>query len=198
MAMNSASPVFPTYTPSTPVNINTHPNMDICGMLTMLIHKVDMMDSILTQLDEIQTSVTGLTDKVHSFGENISTVEKKLVELEQSRTYDSSMLDDINKRQNEMYEMLTKMQKQEDQSRREAGMRREITDLRCRSMRDNLMFYQIEEESFESKVIDFIETKLGLDDAVDMKIHRAHRVCAYNKDRIRPIVVKFAFFPRPC
>ena len=65
-------------------------------------------------------------------------------------------------------------------------------------MRDNLMFYKIEEEkeeSSESKVIDFIETKLGIDDAADMKIHRAHRVGTYNKDRIRPIVVKFAFFP---
>ena len=190
MAMNSASPVFPTYTPSTPGNINTHPNMDICGMLTMLIHKVDMMDSILTQLDEIQTSVTGLTGIVHSFGETISTAEKQLVELEQSRTYDNSMLDDINKRQKEMEEMLTKMQKQEkDQSHREAGMRREITDLRCRSMCGNLMFYKIEEEkeeSCESKVIDFIETKLGLDDGVEMKIHSAHRVGAYNKDRINP------------
>ena len=147
MAMNSASPVFPTYTPSTPGNINTHPNMDICGMLTMLIHKVDMMDSILTQLDEIQTSVTGLTGMVHSFVETISTAEKQLVELEQSRTYDNSMLDDNNKRQKEMEEMLTKMQKQEeDQSHREAGMKREIIDLRCRSMRGNLMFYKIEEE----------------------------------------------------
>ena len=86
MAMSSASPVFPTYTPSTPVNINTQPNMNICGMVTMLIHNVNMMDSKLTQLDAIQISVTGLTGKVHSFAEKISTVAKKLVKLEQSRT----------------------------------------------------------------------------------------------------------------
>ena len=84
--MSSASPVFSTYTPSTPVNINTLPNMDICGIRTMLIHNVNKMDSKLTQLDAIQKSVTGLTGKVHSFAEKISTVAKILVELEQSRT----------------------------------------------------------------------------------------------------------------
>ena len=65
-------------------------------------------------------------------------------------------------------------------------------------MRDNLTFYKIEEEkekSCESKVIDFIETTIGLDDAADININKAHRVGTYNKDRIRPNVVKFAFFP---
>ena len=59
MAMNSASPVFPSYTPSIPSNRNTHPNLDICGMLTTLIHKVDRMDSKLTQLDAIQNKCHG-------------------------------------------------------------------------------------------------------------------------------------------
>jgi len=50
-----------------------------------------------------------------------------------------------------MEEMLTNTQKQEeDQTRREAGMRRETTGLRRRSMRDNLMFYKIEKETEES------------------------------------------------
>jgi len=53
MAMNSTSPVFPTHKPFTSVNINTQPNMDICGMLTMLIHNVDIMESKQTQLDAI-------------------------------------------------------------------------------------------------------------------------------------------------
>ena len=72
-------------------------------------------------------------------------------------------------------------------------------------MRDNLLFMGITEcDSFEgrrdencSRVIhDFCRDKLKIEDAHDsIKIERAHRLGKYNRDKKRPIVVKFNHYP---
>ncbi|KAH3870961.1 hypothetical protein DPMN_034155 [Dreissena polymorpha] len=71
-------------------------------------------------------------------------------------------------------------------------MQHKVTDLKCRSMRDNLLFYKIPEEKdeqCEKKILDFIESKLLIENASkDIKLHRAHRIGRYNSMKIRPIV----------
>ena len=56
VAMNPGSPLFSQIpTPSTPVY--TQQNMDIPGMLNMMLQKLTTMDIQLSQLDAIQTSM---------------------------------------------------------------------------------------------------------------------------------------------
>lgn len=201
MAMNSASPVFTQFnTPVTPTNMNSQQSMDITGMLSMLIQKVDILDTKLTQLETIQSTVNGLTGKMNTLSQKISTLETKFEECERSRIFDSQLLDDINKKQKDMEILFSKMKQQERvQDRQETDMKREIIDLKCRSMRDNLLFFKLPEEkdeNCEQKVLDFVEEKLGIANAKsDIKLQRAHRIGRFNKDKIRPVVAKFAFYP---
>ena len=82
---------------------------------------------------------------------------------------------------------------------RESNLQREVTDLKCRSMRDNLLFYELPEgkdEDCASTVLHFIESKLEITDATStIKLQRANRIGTFHKDKIRAIVVKFVMFP---
>ena len=59
---------------------------------------------------------------------------------------------------------------------RESNLQREVTDLKCRSMRDNLLFYKLPEgknEDCASTVLHFIEPKLEITDATStIKLQR--------------------------
>ena len=78
-----------------------------------------------------------------------------------------------------------------------------VLDLQSRSMRDNLLFYNIPEcatreersgEKCEEKIRLFCESTLKIENMSNIKIDRAHRVGRFRADKNRPIVVKFNFY----
>ena len=80
----------------------------------------------------------------------------------------------------------------------------EIFDLESRSMPDNLLFCNVDEEdSFETrksenctgKVLTLCDNELQMEDSANnIKIDRAHRVGHYEHSEKRPIIVKFNLF----
>ncbi|XP_062607463.1 uncharacterized protein LOC134269280 [Saccostrea cucullata] len=76
-----------------------------------------------------------------------------------------------------------------------------ITDLKCRSMENNLLFYGLAEyngnrrENCVRLINDFCETELETPN-VRQQIERAHRIGQLNRENTnpRPIVVKFSTF----
>jgi hypothetical protein len=85
---------------------------------------------------------------------------------------------------------------------RENDLKKEVIELKSRSMRDNLLFFGIPEEKGEkdsdcvNKVLDLIENKLQVENASEnIKLHRAHRIGRYDSKKTRPIVAKFAYYP---
>ena len=109
-------------------------------------------------------------------------------------------MDDMLKTQREMDSLLLKMKTfEKDQNDKENKLRSEIVDLKCRSMRDNLLFFQIPEEkdeNCETKLLNFIENELGIVNAsTQIQLHRAHRVGPFKRGKTRPIVAKFAYYP---
>ena len=75
-----------------------------------------------------------------------------------------------------------------------------IVDLKVRSMRDNLLFHNVEEEARENttdKIFQLLEEKLEIPDARNkIKIDRSHRVGRKRDTQRKPraIVVKFNFY----
>ena len=79
-----------------------------------------------------------------------------------------------------------------------------IIDSQAHSMRDNLLFFGIEdcptaqgriEEDCTSKILHFCNDKLGIIAAAEnIKIDRSHRIGRYKVGSARPIVAKFCFF----
>ena len=73
----------------------------------------------------------------------------------------------------------------------------QITDLKCRSMRENIVVHGISEDKDEdwqmsqTKIKNFLKNDLKIDDAEDMEIDRAHRSGQKIAGKPRPIIVKF-------
>lgn len=209
MTMATASPVFQNGTRSgniSPDNINNSQAYDHgCStgsqsqgdMLALLLRRLDSMDTKLRHLEAIQSNISTLTIQVKTTDAKINSIEEKLGEIEKSREFDSNMLDKVNKKQSEMEKIIKKMERNEEKHREEERvMKVEITDLKCRSMRENLMFYNLTEERDEDckqKLISFIEREVKIEDAQAIVLQRAHRVGPHRHGKTRPIVAKFAY-----
>jgi hypothetical protein len=120
------------------------------------------------------------------------------------------MCDDLKKKHEEVMNALKAeksksdgLLKSVDDLRREKdSLKNDVVDLKGRSMRDNLLFYNIDEEkdrearkkeNCTEKVLKFCVDKIGIIDAYRYKIDRAHRVGSHEHGKIRPIVAKFNF-----
>ncbi|XP_045205948.2 uncharacterized protein LOC123558136 [Mercenaria mercenaria] len=154
----------------------------------------------LYTFQEIQYSVRSQTGRIDIVEQTIKGFEVKFQEIERSRQFDSNDLEEFNKKQRQIDSSLANLRKLESEQRtKEQELKREITDLKCRSMRDNLLFFNIPEEkdeNCENKVLNLIEAKFGIENAkTEIKLQRVHRIGAFKSSKIRPIVAKFGSFP---
>ena len=133
----------------------------------------------------------------------------KITELENSRSFDSHILDEVKNKQSHFDDQLkqerAKVESLTDECEKLRSVREDILDLQARSMRDNLLFMGFPEcETVESRknenctkiIFDFCHDVLKIPDAHEsIKIERAHRLGKFNRNKSRPIVVKFNHFP---
>ncbi|XP_053391044.1 uncharacterized protein LOC128553878 [Mercenaria mercenaria] len=168
-----------------------------------MIQKLDSIDKKLSQLDSIKNTVDKITGRLDTVDQKVNSMETKINDLERSREYDSSSMADIEKKQKEIDSLLSKLKVLEhQQTEQERSMKADITDLKCRNMRDNLLFFGIPEVKGESdsdcveKVLDLIKNKLEIKNAKSsIKLHRAHRIGKFDNAKTRPIVAKFVYYP---
>ncbi|KAK3083740.1 hypothetical protein FSP39_002403 [Pinctada imbricata] len=75
-------------------------------------------------------------------------------------------------------------------------LKRDLDDLKCRSMRDNLMFFGLAEISNENSFTPITEFCSDMLDIHDIRgyMDRSHRVGKFDRNKRRPIVVKFNNF----
>ena len=198
MASMSQPPPQPLHT--SPGTFGVNPDQ---GVMNLILQRLDNMDQKLGQLNSIQSSINSITVKVNDIETKFKTLESKVVTIENSRTFDSKTVEALQKKQNEIDTLLSKMRKVEtEQTKKEQELKAQVLDVQCRSMRDNLVFYRIPEELGETddgctrKILQFCEEKLEIENAArDIKLHRAHRMGRYTPTKVRPIVAKFAYYP---
>lgn len=189
----------PVFSPCPPAS-QTQPSVDI---FKILMQRLEAMDSKLTQMQTAQTgiqnSMTSLTVQINGLDAKISTLDTRVGDIEKSRQFDSQILDEISTKQKNIEAEFKKIKEAQITTSNESLLKDEIIDLKCRSMRDNLLFHKIPEERDENcvdKILNFIENEMKIENGKnDKKIQRAHRVGRYNASKVRPIVAKFAFFP---
>ncbi|KAL4221058.1 hypothetical protein ACF0H5_019320 [Mactra antiquata] len=119
-------------------------------MLQGIIQRLDSMDSKLNQLNKIQLTVDKITERLNTLDKKINDIERSNVFLsEQYEELSSSTIqhsDEISKLKNDMKHINDENLKLKQKN---AEFSDSITDLKCRSMRDNLLFFGIpENEAF--------------------------------------------------
>ncbi|KAL4236294.1 hypothetical protein ACF0H5_004681 [Mactra antiquata] len=134
--MNANSPTFSQQTQSmaNPDSIQT------------IIQKLERIDSKLGQLDKIQSTVDQITTR-------LNTMETKISEIEHSQQFISTQYEsmsnttDLNKQSiNKLNSSVDKLiVENKDLKSMNESMADDILDLKCRSMRDNMLFFGIPE-----------------------------------------------------
>ena len=132
--------------------------------------------------------------------EKLDGMESDIKDIKASLEYAHAEIADL-KQENEVMKKNNEksMERVEKLKRDNEMMRNKIVDLQARSMRDNLLFFNMPENDKENTtemIHDLLENKIGIEDARNkVKIDRSHRVgCRrVGNNKPRPIVVKFNF-----
>nr|XP_022312705.1 uncharacterized protein LOC111117757 [Crassostrea virginica] len=159
-----------------------------------IISQLGVMNQKLEKLDTIESSLS-------SMKREIKTLHTRVVEVEKSQEFISKSLEDNDKNTSQTLNDLSDLKLALETSMKEnTRLAENILDLQCRSMRDNLLFYGIEEarageqENCEDIVKEICESKLEINTGIE--IERAHRIGKKNYNKPRPIVVKFSRYPQ--
>ena len=137
----SSAPLFgaPTYIPS-----STNPWQNDYG---------NKLDTILSKLSKIELNQTAFLTRLDDMEGKIIETNKKVVEIENSQCHISEKYDDMNSKTKVNTSDIHKLQgevinltKSNDElSKSNKKIKDEVIDLKCRSMRDNMLFFGVPE-----------------------------------------------------
>ena len=141
-------PVTPSAN-NAPLSPSIQPSPDATQLVTSLqaiVHRLDAMDTKLSQLSAIQTSINKINQRLDG-------IDKRLLEVEQSTSFVSDKFDEIEKQTTNHsgeLQLLQSTVSSLDKKNSILGstcnkLNEELIDLKCRSMRNNLLFFGIPE-----------------------------------------------------
>jgi uncharacterized protein YoxC len=158
----------------------------VMAKLSMLDNIVSKMDNINAKLDEVNTKVTALENDLQFYSIKYDEVVNEIKDLKSK--VDETIFPEVEK----LNDQLMKSEKT-------------ILDLQCRSMRDNILIFNLPEKSNQPSTEnsqqkteredgikiakEFFVDQLKIDD--EIVIQRAHRIGRVQSGNIRPLVVKF-------
>ena len=132
--------------------------------------------------------------------EKLDNIEADMKEIKKSLEYAHAEIEDLKKENKTMkIEQAKAAERIEKLEGDKNTLRDKIIDLQARSMRDNLLFFNMPENEGENTteiIHDLLESKMGMEDARSkVKIDRSHRIRKkrVGNNRPRPIVVKFNY-----
>lgn len=201
--------VFPPGTPGTPLPTGTP------AWALPLIEDIKAIKSALPKIDMIEKTVNSMSIKFSEMDIKVTELESKVNDIEKSVSFIDnhfeSQKEDIKQHKNEikkMQQLCSNMQETiYQQQKREEINNDKLLDLEFRSMRDNLIFYGLQEpptkpstpsktmepqkfDNCEELVKTFISDTLDID-TKDMEFNRIHRLGGKQAKKPRPIIVNF-------
>ncbi|MEW8548740.1 MAG: hypothetical protein AB2693_35000 [Candidatus Thiodiazotropha sp.] len=142
-------PPFPTYQSSQP-----QPN-DLSSQMNFIISKVSKLDSMESQQETILSRLSSIEAAVAENKRMIENTSKKLIDIESSQKFLSEEYDKLSKSADVNTRDLSKVQvevkalakENKELKTNNQSLAEDIIDLKCRSMRDNMIFLGIPETS---------------------------------------------------
>ena len=160
----------------------------------------------IPKIDSIEKTVNLINLKVSDLEAKFSSLETRVTEVEASCSFMDGEMDKHKSEMKAAQEEIGKLQSScktlEENYQTCLSSRRQleekVVDLESRSMRDNLMFYGIDEkqtdENCEDLVKEFLSNQLEIQDADNITFDRVHRVGNKSAKKPRPIVAKFHYY----
>lgn len=175
----------------------------LCNQMSEMNKRLQNIDislkSVCSKVDKLENRVYLTIRKVEEMSEDLSTVKTRITDVEHSVQYYTDTVDDMKSSNTSNNETIQSLQDKMDRSHAlNSALREDVLDLKTRSMRDNIVFYNIqetEEENTESVIRGFCANKLEMGHKMhDIKIDRTHRIGRKLPGKCRPIVAKFNFY----
>ena len=171
--------------------------------MSRLENQVKEINNVKQNIERCETSlvimdrdVTLAKQKIDTYDQSIKTYSDICDDLRSDQTYTDTAINTLFKRVEHLEREQTKLKSSVTESASA------ITDLQCRSMRDNFVFTGIDEpdkpdgeyENTEKVLCEFLESEMNIDKPISF--HRVHRMGnrTNNYDSPRPIVAKFEHF----
>ena len=206
--------------------------LSIETILNPIMNRLDSIDGKLKSLTSIEKQLTTINSKITSLDTRLTgneaavkTLQRTVSDLEESRNFDAAIVESVKKANETNAQNISKHKLEQTAANvkltsdlkhvhdtlqntmtnittENTQLKEEIIDLKARSMRDNLLFFNFAEqkthrknESCIDKIYDFCEWELNMQNVREnVKIDRAHRIGPYKPNKVRPIVAKFNFY----
>ena len=180
-----------TYTPSKPVKAkNTKLNdtkevkdeeedLDVKGMFEMIMTKLGKLDIIEKRMEIFETELKEVKDSIEFAHSELHDLKKECKKIDKSEEESKQRLDNL--------------------EQKNTFLNNRVIDLQARSMRDNLIFYNIKENDGENTtevIHSLLESHFGIENAKAVKIDRSHRMGRKLQHARKPraIIAKFNYF----
>ena len=135
-------------------------------------------------------------NKLDNIEKHLELVDDEIKELKESFTFVNDTTDEIKVEQKKQGTSIKSIEERITRiEARNADLQRELVDMKSRSMRSNLVFYNLPEKEKDDPFAvlrELLEETMAIDKSNQIEIERAHRFDGKRDDgKPRPIVAKF-------
>ncbi|XP_020903896.2 protein unc-13 homolog C [Exaiptasia diaphana] len=155
--------------------------------------EIDDPEIDLKKLYNLVLEMNKKLDKLEGIERHVKRINKDIRDLKNSCQYAHDSIEEVQKEQNKykgkMKALEERLEKIEDENKK---IKQSTVNLRARSMRNNLLFFNIEEkdqENCEDEIKNIVE-QIGMEPWT-VEIERSHRMGKRREEKPRPIVAKF-------
>ena len=181
--------------PCTPLSQQSQVNID---PFSLILQRLDRVDSRLSQLDTIQSSVNTIIGRLNDIDQKVIMFDRRLTELENSRQFDAANMDDIRKQQSCISELTKRLKQIESEKSYSEEL---VSKLKCDELKNNLLFFKVKDSEVETPktcketILEIMQDKMEITNAKEyIQLDSVERLGKFKAEKTRPVLVKFNKF----
>jgi hypothetical protein len=193
------SPGYPGQWPPAPVAQNSIP-----AWASVMIDDLKVIKQDIQEIHQVKKTVNMINSKLTDLENKVTNIDGRMIEVEKSCSFIHTDIEnktqELKKAKTDIVDLQNKREIVEEQMKQMEEEIKQMSDkmieYESRSMRNNLIFYGIEEkeqENCEIEIKKFISEKLEID-TENMILDRTHRMGNQNARKPRPIVTCFHYY----
>lgn len=202
---NYDNPSSPNHPPITSTPLNKSGGLSIDNKLDLIMKKLESLDSIVEAIKRLDGRVSQMESRVNlaevksaDFEKSVDFVSNKVDEFDKKCSEVSTVVAAQVKKQQQLEKSIDKLEKRFNvttDTDEVKELRDTVLDLKCRSMKNNLVFTglggETNNEDTERRLRDFIYHELEIESNIEFD--NVHRFGRFYRGKDRPIVARFLY-----